>query len=321
MMKEQISKRDWEALSAFIDGQLSQRERSRLEARLQTDAEMRAALRELRLTRQVLRSLPRLRAPRNFTLSHQVVKQPLPSLRLSPVFGIVSALSSLLLLLVIFVDGFNIGVAMPVAFQEAETPVIVAAPVEPVEEPMMMEAEAQPVEEEAELKGAEEPSVREVPAEAGLEVAEEIPEAEPAPLMLAEEQPTEGAATPEEESISGVSADFFTPDEPSLEEAGEPSLVDEAESILGAEDPGESAAPPELQAGSPSPEIEVTPEVQEVTQTPIPAEDIGETESSPVPQNTPLGDGRGWLRWVEIVLVLIALISGVVALSLRRRGG
>lgn len=65
----QISSRDWEALSAYLDGQLAQKERAHLEARLQEDAALRSGLEELRRTRAVLRRQPGLRAPRNFTLT------------------------------------------------------------------------------------------------------------------------------------------------------------------------------------------------------------------------------------------------------------
>jgi anti-sigma factor RsiW len=38
-MTNQINPRDWEALSAYLDGQLAPKERQRLEARLQTRAD------------------------------------------------------------------------------------------------------------------------------------------------------------------------------------------------------------------------------------------------------------------------------------------
>ncbi|MEW5869278.1 MAG: hypothetical protein AB1894_08390 [Chloroflexota bacterium] len=72
MTTPQISSRDWEAMSAYLDGQLAQKERSRLEARLREDAALRSGMEELHRTRAVLRRQPGLRAPRNFTLTPQM---------------------------------------------------------------------------------------------------------------------------------------------------------------------------------------------------------------------------------------------------------
>ena len=63
-MMTRITHRDWEALSAYLDGQLNRKERDRLEARLKASAELQDALEQLRRTRSLLRSLPPMRAPR-----------------------------------------------------------------------------------------------------------------------------------------------------------------------------------------------------------------------------------------------------------------
>ncbi len=71
-MTNQITPNDWEDLSAYLDNQLSARERADLEHRLQRTPELRQALAELDRVRVTLRSQPRLRAPRNFTLTPQM---------------------------------------------------------------------------------------------------------------------------------------------------------------------------------------------------------------------------------------------------------
>ena len=68
-MTTQIAPRDWEILSAYLDNQLNDKERNRLEMQLQGNLELRQALEEMRRTRTILRHAPRLRAPRNFTLT------------------------------------------------------------------------------------------------------------------------------------------------------------------------------------------------------------------------------------------------------------
>ena len=63
------TERDYETLSAYVDDQLSARERSAFEARLADDRDLRLALKALRQDKLLLRKLPALRAPRNFTLT------------------------------------------------------------------------------------------------------------------------------------------------------------------------------------------------------------------------------------------------------------
>ena len=61
--------RNTEQLSAYLDDALSASERKALEARLKTDASLRRELDALRQTQAVLQSLPKVTAPRNFTLT------------------------------------------------------------------------------------------------------------------------------------------------------------------------------------------------------------------------------------------------------------
>lgn len=72
MMSYQVSPQDFELLSAYLDLELSPSERLRLESRLQTETDLKEALNDLRKTRLVLRSLPVMRAPRNFTLTPEM---------------------------------------------------------------------------------------------------------------------------------------------------------------------------------------------------------------------------------------------------------
>ncbi|HEY4666899.1 MAG TPA: hypothetical protein VIH26_06310 [Anaerolineales bacterium] len=69
----QVSTRDMEQLSAYLDGRLERSEAARLEARLSQDSQLRLELQELRATVRVLSSLPRIRPPRSFTLQPQAV--------------------------------------------------------------------------------------------------------------------------------------------------------------------------------------------------------------------------------------------------------
>ncbi|MDO9302459.1 MAG: hypothetical protein Q7T89_13820 [Anaerolineales bacterium] len=72
--------RDIEQLSSYSDGQLSPSDSARLEARISSDPELASAFNDIRAARGILRKLPARKAPRNFTLTRQMVglKPPLP---------------------------------------------------------------------------------------------------------------------------------------------------------------------------------------------------------------------------------------------------
>ena len=102
-MKPQISSRDLKSLSLYLDGQLNPAERQRLEKRLQTDQVLRLTLAEMRQTRGLLRSMPRVHSPCNFTLTPQMIgsQTPRPAY---PVLGFVSALAGFLFVIVLVGD-------------------------------------------------------------------------------------------------------------------------------------------------------------------------------------------------------------------------
>jgi len=102
-MRTNISMRDWEALSAYLDGQLTTKESTHLEARVKKEPELRHLLEVLSQTRAALHSQPKLRTPRNFTLTPEMAgiqpgarsaPNPYPLLRLA------SALATVLFVLV-----------------------------------------------------------------------------------------------------------------------------------------------------------------------------------------------------------------------------
>jgi anti-sigma factor RsiW len=83
--------RDVEQLSAYLDGQLSEAEISRLESRLKSDTTLAATLADLRQARSILHRTPKRRSPRNFTLTPKMagIKPPVP--RSVPALGWASA--------------------------------------------------------------------------------------------------------------------------------------------------------------------------------------------------------------------------------------
>lgn len=146
-MKKQITTGDIEQLSAYLDGQLSSREKRRLEARIQENPELSEALEQLRRTRAVLRSLPTMRAPRNFTLSPQVVP-----IRSAPMlsFNLMRSISvfATLLLIVVFVSDFlqTRQLTSAPAMEKPAQPPIATLPTAMVEAQRSFAPEAAPME-------------------------------------------------------------------------------------------------------------------------------------------------------------------------------
>jgi anti-sigma factor RsiW len=69
---------DLERLSAYVDGALTPRERSTMDARLEADADLRQALAELRSVKTSLAGLPEYRLPRSFILREADVRRRAP---------------------------------------------------------------------------------------------------------------------------------------------------------------------------------------------------------------------------------------------------
>lgn len=114
-MNTQLSPKDWQLLSEYVDGQLSARQKEKLKQRLQADVGLRQGEEEMRQTRAILRSVPRLKVPHNFTLTRAMASEAL--LR-SPWVRVLSYSSVLSLALVIITVIFQLlPTAVPLASQ------------------------------------------------------------------------------------------------------------------------------------------------------------------------------------------------------------
>ena len=86
---------DYELLSAYIDGTLSDAERAALEARLTQEADLQQALNSLQHTVMLLRQMPELSAPRDFTLdADMLAARPARTTLPFPLTATFSALSA-----------------------------------------------------------------------------------------------------------------------------------------------------------------------------------------------------------------------------------
>ncbi len=101
--------RDMELISAYLDGQLSQSQKTRLEARLATDPSLAAALIELGQMKSLLRQVPHYKAPRNFTLTPKMagIRPPVP--RVVPALSWASVMAMMLFVCTLTFNFLNVG--------------------------------------------------------------------------------------------------------------------------------------------------------------------------------------------------------------------
>lgn len=99
-----ISRQDWQLLSEYMDDELSAKEKARLERRLEREDNLQKTLQKLRRTRRILRATPQLSAPKNFTLTPEMIGRRKEQASLFPVFRLATALVSFLLVAMLVLD-------------------------------------------------------------------------------------------------------------------------------------------------------------------------------------------------------------------------
>jgi hypothetical protein len=97
--QQSLTDSDYELLSAYLDGALTAEERAYVDARLDAEPELRAELAALRQTVALVKDLAPMRAPRDFTLTPNMVRRPrvliFPA---TAVFGALSAVAAIVLI-------------------------------------------------------------------------------------------------------------------------------------------------------------------------------------------------------------------------------
>ncbi|MBS3752067.1 MAG: hypothetical protein KGY46_01620 [Anaerolineales bacterium] len=178
-----ISRRDWQLLSEYIDGELSERKRIRLESRLDSERGLRTALQSIKKTRRILRTAPRLSAPKEFVLTPDMLPRRQKE-SFFPVLRFATVLVSMLLVAVLVLD-FG-GFVSPLNRVEYAAPAM-------QQEALESDGDADKQNGgEQELEVAEEPQIMEKTEGVEREMAEgvEEPEEEAKALDVVEESPT-----------------------------------------------------------------------------------------------------------------------------------
>ena len=299
-MTKQLSTQEWEILSAYLDGELSTREQTRLERSLQQRSDLQQALAELHQTRIILRSAARVRAPRNFSLTPAMVGGLKPSRKALFSFNawrLSSAMATVLLVLTVI--GEWLSFSGPLATQ-------VAMVSEPAAEALSVSPEAAMLPESTSSAAELRQSITEEPSPKAL-IA---PEGTPAPTfgldafsMAETEITSEEPAGMEEPSVGAYLAET-----PSAEEAP----------LLGAAPPQEEALAPEETYATETPVAEAAELLAEPQPTAFAAADRGETVAAQPDTSEPALDPRLPWRLAQGVLLTLAIVTGLAALITRR---
>lgn len=227
LRKSEEEKRQ-EMLSAYLDDALAAAEKQRFEQLIASDEQLRASLQEQRQIKASLSRLPRVRAPRNFTLDPALYGAPVDSAadRLYPIMRVATAAVALLFVLVLVLDFVSLGgsqeIAQPLAEQLSSSRDALEAPAE----------EAPPVEAESETAMVDEGAVEvtrvveavEEAAEMAAEeiVAEEAMAEEPAAAEMVGEAADAAEAVAEEEAEVIVEAEATLPSPDEVRGGGGP---------------------------------------------------------------------------------------------------
>lgn len=293
----QIPQRDLEQLSAFIDGELSERERAKLEARLEREPRLQAGLQQLRLTVRMVQGLGQEEVPRSFSLTPEMVGEGRRR-RAYPWLQFATAFAAFAFLLLVGVDasgilrGAGLGASAP-AVQEFAAPEAarLEADLEMEEPEVLAEGEVLMDSVGEERSSAAEVAGQEAPAESvtpGLPVTPELGE-------LAEEAPPE-ALSAEDEAADPV------PD--MLPQAEAPG---EGEEEPRAEAPAEAEVEAEAEKAEPS-----EPEIEAAREEPVA---LGRSFWRAIGRD-PL---TALLRAVEAALAIMVITLVVLTLRLRPR--
>lgn len=175
-MNEDISPREWESLSAYLDGELNLEEEKQFERTLNQKPALRRSLEKLRQTRLLLRQMPQIRAPRNFIITpEQTGIKPTGSLFdfSFTLLRAVSVIATILLVVVFTGDLLNRSGGIPSApnmgaLQEQE-----AFMLEQTAPPMEMPVEAAEILDDAQIEANEALKMETAPG-----MPESIPESE-----------------------------------------------------------------------------------------------------------------------------------------------
>ncbi len=240
-MTEDLSRREVEQLSLYLDGELSPNEAADTENLLSENAEARRALEELSTTRMLMRSLPEVRPPRNFSITSEMAGVREKSTAY-PILRFATALAAFGFVILVGLDVLASGASLGSRVSALDSQMEFAAPAAefaPVDEAMKSAVEEEvPLEAPGELADSittdEQGFFQENAAQEGRAAAEEpvSEEAEGEVLSAERESPLPQATQPLPAVVEGEDADMAAGGE--LDEVASRALEEDAP-LLGRE--------------------------------------------------------------------------------------
>jgi hypothetical protein len=307
MTNERRSTHDIKILSAFLDNALNTSQQEKLQTRLAQEPELRQKLENLRRTKTMLANLPRVKSPRNFTLTPDMVTARKP--QGSPFFTTLKLATSFAAILLVTLFGFELlmGSGLMATRLASEAPAIESMrsveDTDTVPQPLIQwgatggEVAGKGGGSDVHYgMGSETFMAEEIAVE-----AEALPPEEMMEIMPIEESPADGYPA-DGYPADGYPADGYPAEEMPAEEQPEQEMVlPEAEESIGMTAIEEAPAEEDLILG-------------------INLDQSGEiiSKSSPAGyQEASKFERTNLLRWSQIVLAVIVL-AGVIALFILR---
>lgn len=310
-----------ERLNAYLDGELSARELQQFEQELAQDRELQAAVEALRQVQMSISQLPRMKAPRNYTLDPAVYGRPVaqPSRPLYPALRLATALTAFFFVLAVALDlvtpigALQESVTMMYAPQEAQmeqaageaapqTDSFAGTPAPPA---VMMEEATQ---DEATEDAVEEPAAERTAEDAPLEAPQEPEVAADAAEEEASEEAAEEEVAEEEAAPDMAVPETITGTDGATDAGAEPDSASEAADA--AMNTAEAEPLEVLEAEQEGVETMTLP-------TPAPGDDDAAVSSAPIEQ---VDEPFPWLLFAEVLLG-VALVGLVMMMLLARRAG
>lgn len=297
MVREELSKKDWELLSAYVDGELQGKNLKYVEDRLKTDARLQHALEDMQQMKSAMAQVRHVRAPRNFTITAEMAGQKPRERQMYMAFRFASVLASVLFVVFVMSDVFLLRSVAPVRF-ETSAPAMEMAEKEMAQEELLT-TQVQVTPEELLAVPAEPENVQQ-PAENEAEGVEEEVRGETMAEVPEAGEVTQFSSAPLPTQVSDMEVEKSAP----AGDIGE-DLITSTPVATGTQ----IQLPYIAQEGG-----EETTEFSEAaTPTFVP---------TPVPQlyaQEPMPSSVLWVRVLEVALGAAALLFGVFALLLRKR--
>ncbi len=276
--------KDYRSIMAYIDGTLSEKDRVRFESRLASSSDLKNAILEQKRLKAALRALPIKKAPRDFMLSPEMIRQHKAVTPMFPAFRFAAVIAAILLVVLFTGERYILPAIQSARITESSESVMVNE----IYAPMAKDAAESPV------------------------------------IITWNDTSAQTNVYGVGGSVVGMGggADLLSPEQTTILSSEEPSRKEQPEVSIQSEPISEPVLEPEPESvlsAEPEAESEIT--ASEPLILGINQDEAGQVISQSIPE---AGVPQPWLGltliyWAEIGLGALALVLGITAILLRRR--